>query len=571
LGDYLVSQITEAPPPEPEPPKLAYGRTSVLFHPADYQNDSGQPSPWVVALLSAPWWNTQLWTITQSAHDTAITTTDADLLSRRIIAINPEQWGMSPTLEEWLATYFEPGYEYIPIHADTPQMMIAEIERIVLGVPPPPPEFQLISPVEGIPLAITSPFNAPRDYDGDGIFDDKHEGVDLRAVDANGSPVRVLAAAEGVVEQVQNVVGGSYGLYVVIRHDWPDGHTYKTWYAHHSRNLVVVGQPVKAGDPIAIAGMTGNATGIHLHLSLQDIGRGLSGYVLPDIVDPTPFLLPDIEPLPEWTGSIGVGAARSGDMITTEVEALQVARVTAMKGMTNMARDWSVWAQNAGVPQEGLMCRLYFDYSGLGALPTPEQFVTDMRLPINEQRARGCNLFEVGNEPNIELIQFGNAETIADWYDDIYSLLLAEWGNIRLMSPGMSPQTGGQWDTQTWLTAFRDAGILERSYLVGAHCYWHSRSMMFDVAQGWNFSQWQSFLKPGQQMSITEFSNNGAVDSDADIGRQYAEWSAKLPTYVHSAYAFCLSSDDPFFNQRRETWVRQGVITDIARSFGARA
>jgi hypothetical protein len=72
-------------------------------------------------------------------------------------------------------------------------------------------------------------------------------------------------------------------------------------------------------------------------------------------------------------------------------------------------------------------------------------------------------------------------------------------------------------------------------------------------------------------MSITEFSNNGGVDSDADIGRQYAEWSAKLPPYVHSAYAFCLSSDDPLFNQRRETWVRGGAITDIARSFGARA
>lgn len=90
-----------------------------------------------------------------------------------------------------------------------------------------------------------------------------HTGIDIKA--AAGDTIR--AALGGVVRMSRPYAG--YGNTVVIRH--PNG--LETVYAHHSANLVVPNDVVRAGDPIALAGRTGRATTEHLHFEVRVAGR----------------------------------------------------------------------------------------------------------------------------------------------------------------------------------------------------------------------------------------------------------------------------------------------------------
>jgi murein DD-endopeptidase MepM/ murein hydrolase activator NlpD len=86
-----------------------------------------------------------------------------------------------------------------------------------------------------------------------------HTGVDLRA--AEGAPIR--AAANGVIRDAGR--RGGYGNVVEIDH----GNGTSTLYAHASALLVAKGQRIDEGQPIALVGQTGQATGPHLHFELR--------------------------------------------------------------------------------------------------------------------------------------------------------------------------------------------------------------------------------------------------------------------------------------------------------------
>lgn len=148
-------------------------------------------------------------------------------------------------------------------------------------------EFFLVNPV-ATSFVVTDSFNSPRVYKG---VPQRHEGIDLRALAADGRPVAVLAAQRGVVNLVVPHKVDGYGTHVRVVHNWPDGTTWVTWYGHLSQidPTITIGTLVQAGQRLGIAGTTGNSTGIHLHLTLQHIGRGLKGYVVDDVVDPRPF------------------------------------------------------------------------------------------------------------------------------------------------------------------------------------------------------------------------------------------------------------------------------------------
>ena len=90
-----------------------------------------------------------------------------------------------------------------------------------------------------------------------------HRGLDMAA--PKGTEIR--AAANGTV-LLARYGHASYGNYVVVGH----GGGVTTLYAHCSALNVTVGQAVSAGDVIAFVGSTGDSTGDHLHLEVNDNG-----------------------------------------------------------------------------------------------------------------------------------------------------------------------------------------------------------------------------------------------------------------------------------------------------------
>jgi murein DD-endopeptidase MepM/ murein hydrolase activator NlpD len=91
-----------------------------------------------------------------------------------------------------------------------------------------------------------------------------HQGVDFAAP----SGTAIYAAGDGTVVQAGQVNG--YGNYIAIKHN----EEYTTAYAHLSafaRGLRE-GERVRQGEVIGYVGMTGNATGPHLHYEVHDHG-----------------------------------------------------------------------------------------------------------------------------------------------------------------------------------------------------------------------------------------------------------------------------------------------------------
>lgn len=90
-----------------------------------------------------------------------------------------------------------------------------------------------------------------------------HTGVDLKTK----SDDNIRAAFDG--EVVFSAKYAGYGNLVRILH----GNGLETYYSHNSKNLVKVGDRVKAGDVIALTGRTGRATTEHLHFETRINGR----------------------------------------------------------------------------------------------------------------------------------------------------------------------------------------------------------------------------------------------------------------------------------------------------------
>ncbi|MDW4904855.1 M23 family metallopeptidase [Streptomyces sp. ADMS] len=75
----------------------------------------------------------------------------------------------------------------------------------------------------------------------------------------------VLAATDGTVRTQWN---GAYGNMMIVT----DKDGTETWYCHLSSYRVASGTTVKAGEPIAYSGNSGNSTGPHLHFEVRPAG-----------------------------------------------------------------------------------------------------------------------------------------------------------------------------------------------------------------------------------------------------------------------------------------------------------
>jgi murein DD-endopeptidase MepM/ murein hydrolase activator NlpD len=117
----------------------------------------------------------------------------------------------------------------------------------------PPIPIELQWPIEGSYLSSGFGWR-------DGVM---HEGIDLPH--RHGHPI--LAAAAGTVRFAG--WDGGYGYAVIIDH----GEAVRTRYAHASKLLVAAGEPVEAGQEIALVGNTGHSYGNHLHFEVMVNGE----------------------------------------------------------------------------------------------------------------------------------------------------------------------------------------------------------------------------------------------------------------------------------------------------------
>ena len=156
-----------------------------------------------------------------------------------------------------------------------PQMQAVSLQREAPSSKPPAnlilaaPSFGAERPAFGWPVegSLSSQFGRRRLG--------WHRGIDIQA--ERDTPV--VAAADGVV-----MVSGEevrYGLVVKIEH--PGG--FMTVYAHHSENVVEVGDAVRAGQVIGYVGRTGRASNYHLHFEIRHLGLAYNPlYLLPETV-----------------------------------------------------------------------------------------------------------------------------------------------------------------------------------------------------------------------------------------------------------------------------------------------
>lgn len=159
-------------------------------------------------------------------------------------------------------------------------MIKVEWKPGTVTLPPSPFPGLRLSPPFHEPFIVSSPFDAPRDYG-------KHEGTDYVATSQQGNEL-IHCGYAGAVDIVAYSATG-YGKYIRVKHT-RNGSIFYTYYAHLDTQLVAVGNAVKAGDPLGEVGSTGNSTGPHVHITLRVPNYGLPGYVVPDVVNPDPYI-----------------------------------------------------------------------------------------------------------------------------------------------------------------------------------------------------------------------------------------------------------------------------------------
>jgi len=120
---------------------------------------------------------------------------------------------------------------------------------------------------------ISSPFGERRVYNGE--VSSRHSGVDIAA--PQGAPVRAANAGRVALVRFCYLEGNT----VVLDH----GGGVFTIYCHLARARVAAGEMVERGRRIGTVGMTGRATGPHLHFGVRVQGQKIDGLSLPALAE----------------------------------------------------------------------------------------------------------------------------------------------------------------------------------------------------------------------------------------------------------------------------------------------
>lgn len=167
--------------------------------------------------------------------------------------------GGAITYSETVKTIEYAGAEYVVIETVEPvQEEVVEEEIIITEEEIIEEEFTFMKPVDA--GVITSRYGMRRGK--------LHTGIDI----ADKLNSNIYASQSG--EVVCAKYSGNYGNLVRIRHE----NGYETYYAHCNKLLVKAGDVVEKGQLIAKMGMTGNATGSHIHFEIRLNGNILNPY-----------------------------------------------------------------------------------------------------------------------------------------------------------------------------------------------------------------------------------------------------------------------------------------------------
>lgn len=135
-------------------------------------------------------------------------------------------------------------------------------------------------PLKSNKIKCTSKYGVKRKYTVNGkTYTDIHKGIDLVA-EPRDNNCKILAISDGTVSGVRKKgVNGGDGCYVRIKHK-----NYYSLYYHMKSDSITVdkGDKVKKGQILGTIGMTGRATGVHLHFQID---KGNSE----NAIDPTEY------------------------------------------------------------------------------------------------------------------------------------------------------------------------------------------------------------------------------------------------------------------------------------------
>lgn len=124
-----------------------------------------------------------------------------------------------------------------------------------------------------------------------------HRGLDI----ATSGSKRVYSMLTGIVHSLGT--NSSRGNWIIIKDNNSSSATYgyATLYMHLADlPNYSVGDSISQGQFVAMEGTTGQSTGIHLHVEMQDLNRWNdtwhSSYIQSDYLDPTVFMnIPNVE------------------------------------------------------------------------------------------------------------------------------------------------------------------------------------------------------------------------------------------------------------------------------------
>ena len=191
------------------------------------------------------------------------------------------------------------------------------------------------------------------------------------------------------------------------------------------------------------------------------------------------------------------------------------------------------------------------------------QFFDQHKLWLGHFAAKGGLYVEVHNEPNLVEEGFGrwwsNADSFGAFYASVAEMIHMNYPTLKVGYPGLSPNTSNE---QTFIDSIKRLILVNKVDWIGAHSYWINAYDMDVEANGRHYRRFLNFGKP---VLITEFANVGMVDIDFEKGTQYKAYYASLEPSVIGAFAFVSSASKFEFNTIRQTWVRNGALTDIVR------